>query len=73
MSAYLSKFESLCKDIMRFEQCLLPLCAAENVMSPFAKIPLDTSLQEKYIMGGVQGLETNSNLQKQNIFFPSTI
>ena len=70
MSAYLSKFESLCKDIMRFEQCLLPLCAAENVMSPFAKIPLDTSLQEKYIMGGVQGLETNSNFTEAKYLFP---
>ena len=50
---YFEDLISLCADISNQENKLLPLCAAENVASPFSKIPLDTFLQEKYIMGGV--------------------
>ena len=50
---YFEDLISLCTDISNQENKLLPLCAAENVASPFSKIPLDTFLQEKYIMGGV--------------------
>ena len=46
---------------MHQEDKMLPLCAAENVMSPFSKIPLDTFLQEKYIMGGVLQYQNHSN------------
>ena len=52
---------SLCADISNQENKLLPLCAAENVASPFSKIPLDTFLQEKYIMGGVMEYQNHSN------------
>lgn len=51
----------LCKELMEQEEHILPLCAAENVMSPFSKIPLDTFLQEKYIMGGVAKYHDNNN------------
>lgn len=52
---------NLCTDICSQESKLLPLCAAENVVSPFSKIPLDTFLQEKYIMGGVMQYQEQSN------------
>lgn len=52
---------NLCTDICSQENKLLPLCAAENVVSPFSKIPLDTFLQEKYIMGGVMEYQEQSN------------
>lgn len=58
---YFEDLISLCKDISIQENKLLPLCAAENVVSPFSKIPLDTFLQEKYIMGGVMEYQENSN------------
>lgn len=51
----------LCTSISIQENKLLPLCAAENVVSPFSKIPLDTFLQEKYIMGGVMEYQNESN------------
>ena len=51
----------LCTSISTQENKLLPLCAAENVVSPFSKIPLDTFLQEKYIMGGVMQYQNESN------------
>lgn len=61
MSKYLTTFEELCRNINNYEGKLLPLCAAENPMSPFAKIALDSQLQEKYIMGGIQNLDKNNN------------
>ena len=58
---YFEDLISLCADISNQENKLLPLCAAENVASPFSKIPLDTFLQEKYIMGGVMEYQNHSN------------
>lgn len=58
---YFEDLVSLCKDISVQENKLLPLCAAENVISPFGKIPLDTFLQEKYIMGGIIEYQEHSN------------
>ena len=49
---YFNDLINLCTELSIQENKLLPLCAAENVLSPFSKIPLDTFLQEKYIMGG---------------------
>ena len=50
---YFDDLVNLCTKLSTNENNLLPLCAAENVISPFSKIPLDTFLQEKYIMGGI--------------------
>lgn len=58
---YFEDLINLCTDISTQENKLLPLCAAENVVSPFSKIPLDTFLQEKYIMGGVMEYQEYSN------------
>lgn len=58
---YFEDLINLCIDISIQENKLLPLCAAENVVSPFSKIPLDTFLQEKYIMGGVMEYQEHSN------------
>lgn len=69
MSKYLSDFETLCKEIMQYEDNSIPLCAAENPMSPFSKIALDSSLQEKYIMGGVRSLDLNNNFVEAEYLF----
>lgn len=58
---YFEDLIKLCTDISKQEKKLLPLCAAENVVSPFSKIPLDTFLQEKYIMGGILEYQEHSN------------
>lgn len=58
---YFDQLINLSAELMRQEDKMLPLCAAENVMSPFSKIPLDTFLQEKYIMGGVLQYQNHSN------------
>ena len=58
---YFEDLIELCTSISTQENKLLPLCAAENVVSPFSKIPLDTFLQEKYIMGGVVQYQNENN------------
>lgn len=55
------KLISICGDIKKFDKSSLPLCAAENVISPFSQIPLDSFLQEKYIMGGVSMYQAANN------------
>lgn len=39
---YFNDLINLCTELSIQENKLLPLCAAENVLSPFSKIPLDT-------------------------------
>lgn len=58
---YFEDLINLCIDLSTQETEFLPLCAAENVVSPFSKIPLDTFLQEKYIMGGVMEYQEHNN------------
>lgn len=58
---YFSNLLEICQELKTSEQLLLPLCAAENVTSPFAQIPLDSFLQEKYIMGGVNDYQYSNN------------
>lgn len=41
------------EEFERFSTECIPLCAAENIMSPFAKKPLTSEAQEKYVMGGL--------------------
>lgn len=69
MSKYLTSFEDLCHSINDYEGNSLPLCAAESPMSPFAKIALDSQLQEKYIMGGIQVLDKNNNFVEAEYLF----
>lgn len=58
---FLDELVDLCAELSSQERKLLPLCAAENIMSPFCKIPLDSFLQEKYIMGGTITYQKDNN------------
>ncbi|WP_349947246.1 hypothetical protein ABFV83_01820 [Lacrimispora sp. BS-2] len=69
MSKYLPIFELLCTDMAKREKSALPLCAAENVVSPFAKIALDSFIQEKYIMGGVHDFDADNNFMEAELLF----
>ncbi|NBI84247.1 hydoxy methyltransferase [Clostridiaceae bacterium] len=69
MSKYISRFETLYQNVMSFEEKSIPLCAAENPISPFAKLALDSRLQEKYIMGGILQLDKNNNFIEAELLF----
>lgn len=45
----------------RYYKESLPLCAAENVISEFAKIPLEGDFQERYIMGSPYSYTLENN------------
>ena len=45
----LNKAYDLSKDFKEYHERALPLCAAENVISPFANLPLGFGFQERYI------------------------
>lgn len=66
---HLKKFKEICEKLKREEKRFLPLCAAENAISPFGKIPLDSFIQEKYIMGGIRKLDTEHNFMEAEHLF----
>lgn len=52
---------SLSKDFIDYHKHTLPLCAAENIISPFANIPLDFGFQERYIMNNTYSFNLDDN------------
>lgn len=57
------EIETICeltKNFKNFHENSLPLCAAENVISDFVKIPLMADFQERYIMGSAYNYEMNN-------------
>lgn len=48
----------------------LPLCAAENVISPFANMPLSMGFQERYIVGNTYSYMENDNFIGSTYLLP---
>ncbi|MBM5720777.1 hypothetical protein [Listeria ivanovii] len=61
--------EQLNRKYENYNRNTLPLCAAENVMSDFSKLPLSSSIQEKYIMGGTLDLQIEHNFMESSLLF----
>lgn len=57
----IEKIKELTKNFKNFHKESLPLCAAENVMSDFVKIPLSSDFQERYIMGSMYDYSMNES------------
>lgn len=47
----LQELLNLIESFSSYYNMTLPLCAAENVISPFVKLPLSMGFQERYIVG----------------------
>ncbi len=52
---------SYVKDFGEYHKRALPLCAAENVISPFANLPLTYGFQERYIMNNTYSFNMDDN------------
>lgn len=52
---------SILDNLNKFQQSRIPLCAAENVISDFCKLPLDGDIQERYIMGNYYTYSEKNN------------
>ncbi len=66
----LKDFVNITKKFFNFHSHSVPLCAAENIISPFAKLPLGIGLQERYIMGGMLGYDINDNFIGSEFLLP---
>ncbi len=53
-----------------YHKSTIPLCAAENIISPFSKIPLSSSLQERYIMNGIYEFCIENNFIGSETLYP---
>lgn len=57
----LDKLQDALVECTRYYKESLPLCAAENVISAFAKVPLAGDFQERYIMGSPYSYTLENN------------
>lgn len=58
------------KDFKEYHKRALPLCAAENIITPFANIPLSFGFQERYIMNNTYSFNMNDNFIGCEKLFP---
>lgn len=64
------QFYKITTEFNAFRDKCIPLCAAENCMSPFSKIPLNSSIKEKYVMGGPLKYDNDDNFIGANVVYP---
>jgi glycine/serine hydroxymethyltransferase len=57
----INKLYQSIKEFNNYHNTSIPLCAAENIISPFTKIPLHGDFQERYIMGSHYDYQENDN------------
>ena len=56
------KYKNAVEDFEKYRRTVLPLCAAENIISEFSKEPLTYGLQERYILGGFLEYNEENNM-----------
>ena len=66
----LNEIYDLTKDFIEYHRAALPLCAAENVISPFASLPLACGFQERYIMNNTYSFNMEDNFIGCELLFP---
>ena len=66
----LNKLYDLTKEFRDYHDRALPLCAAENVISSFANLPLSFGFQERYIMNNTYSFNMDDNFIGCEKLFP---
>lgn len=61
---------SYSKEFKEYHDRALPLCAAENIISSFANLPLSFGFQERYIMNNTYSFNMNDNFIGCEKLFP---
>lgn len=61
---------SYSKEFKEYHDRALPLCAAENIISPFANFPLSFGFQERYIMNNTYSFNMDDNFIGCEKLFP---
>lgn len=70
ISKELDKVYELSEEFKKYHDRALPLCAAENVVSPFADLPLSFGFQERYIMNNTYSFNMDDNFIGCEKLFP---
>jgi len=63
-------YSQAAKNFEDFKKESIPLCAAETEISRWVRTPLASSMQERYIMGGVLDLDTEDNFVGAELIYP---
>lgn len=58
------------KEFREYHERALPLCAAENIITPFANLPLSYGFQERYIMNNTYSFNMEDNFIGCEKLFP---
>ena len=66
----IKEVKSIIDDFHAYHTNSIPLCAAENIISPFCKIPLNGNYQERYIMGGTTNFNIDDNFVGSQYLVP---
>ncbi len=66
----LQELKKLNKNFREFHKKSVPLCAAENVLSDFVKMPLSQDFQERYIMGSSYNFSRKDNFVGADYLLP---
>ena len=66
----LNKVEDIISNFMDYQESTVPLCAAENAISDFCKLPLSGSIQERYIMGNYDNHSFDDNFIGSEYLLP---
>lgn len=70
INSKLDKLHSILYESTHYYKGTLPLCAAENVISSFSKIPLGGDFQERYIMGSPYNYALEENFIGSHTLLP---
>lgn len=62
--------KSVFENFKAYQKSTIPLCAAENVISDFCKLPLSGDLQERYIMGNYNDHNYDDNFIGSEMLLP---
>lgn len=70
VASELNQLYDYCFDFKYYHKASLPLCAAENIISPFANLPLSFGFQERYIMNNTYSFNMDDNFIGCEKLFP---
>ncbi|MCH5167976.1 MAG: hypothetical protein J1F35_08870 [Erysipelotrichales bacterium] len=66
----IQELKRIIEQFNKYHSKTIPLCAAENIISPFCKLPLNGDFQERYIMGSASNYNINENFIGSQYLLP---
>ena len=70
ISSYLEDFTTIVSSFLEYQDNTIPLCAAENALSPLVRAVGGSRLHGRFIDGGVMSHDNNTNFIGSEMLFP---